>query len=544
MLKLGKRCLRVSAAGLVFLLVFLAALPAVAERFRIASWNLENLFDLSHDKTEYPGYIPGGRHGWDEEMLDIKLDNVSRVISDLSPHVIGLQEVESEKVLERLQKRLRERGLELPHSVIADKKPSTVKCALLSVYPVVSSEEISVPGKKNRSILRADLDVSGNRLVVFVNHWKSKSGPESRRIENARALSAAVKDLPKDTDYLLVGDFNSNHDEFKTIQNRPSLNDTSGITGINHVLNTLEEDGLVREKDLIKKPEKQLHYNLWLEVEKQRRWSTLFFSRPGSPDSIILPSALYDKKGVSYVDNTFDRFDPGYVYDGENILRWQRAKHGKGRHLGKGYSDHLPVYACFTDNGFKFSEDRVICHDMLAEATIRDLYNSKTGSVNIELNDCAVIYTHGENAVIKQKNGRAVYVYKAAGDLEKGGVYDIAVSRLKSYYGNLEITGIESAEKTGQAGDPAVYWVKDPDADLSDPSMENEVAAGYKGIYRDERFYYGKGRRIRLYFKDKSLAPEPGSRILVRYARIGYHKSPELVIEKPEQISMISRGDF
>ncbi|MFO7930243.1 MAG: endonuclease/exonuclease/phosphatase family protein [Desulfosalsimonas sp.] len=544
MLKLGKRYWRVSAAGLVFLLVFLAALPAVAERFRVASWNLENLFDLSHDKTEYPGYIPGGPLGWNEEMLDIKLDNVSRVIADLSPRVIGLQEVESEKALERLQKRLRKKGLELQHSVIADKKPSTVKCALLSSYPVISYEEISVPGGKNRSILRADLDVSGNRLVVFVNHWKSKSGPESRRIAFARALAAAVADLQADTDYIILGDFNSNHDEFKTIQDRPSLNDTSGITGINHVLNTLEKKELVREKDLIKKPEKQLHYNLWLEVEKHRRWSTLFFSRPGSPDSILLPSALYDKKGVSYVDNTFDRFDPGYVYDGENILRWQREKKGKGRHLAEGYSDHLPVYACFTDNGFEFLEDRLICHDMRRDGSIRDLYDAKTGAVSIEIKDCAVIYKHGENAVLKQKNGRAVYVYKAAGDLEKDGVYDISVSRLKRYYGNLEITGIESAEKTGEVNDPEDYFVKDPDADLSGPSMENEVAAGYRGIYRDERFYYGKGNRIRLYFKDKSLAPEPGSRILVRRARIGYHKTPELVIEKPEQISTISRGDF
>ncbi|MFP4650490.1 MAG: endonuclease/exonuclease/phosphatase family protein, partial [Desulfobacterales bacterium] len=474
----------------------------------------------------------------------IKLENLSRVIADLSPRVIGLQEVESEKALERLQQRLRKKGLELPHSVIADKKNSTVKCALLSSYPVISHEEISVPGGKNRSILRADLDIYGNRLVVFVNHWKSKSGPESRRIAFARALAAALKDLRADTDYIILGDFNSNHDEFKTIQNRSSLNDTSGITGINHVLNTLGNGGLAREKDLIKNPEKQLHYNLWLEVEKQRRWSSLFFGRPGSPDSILLPAALYDQGGISYVDNSFDRFDPGYVYDGENLLRWQRAKQGKGRHLGEGFSDHLPVYACFTTGGFEFREDRVICRDMIRQGPISDLYDSKTGTVSIELKDCAVIYTHGENAVIKQENGRAVYVYKAGENLEKGGVYDISVSRLKRYYGNLEITGIESAEKTGEVNDPEEYFVKDPDADLSDPAMENEVAAGYRGIYRDERLYYGKAKHIRLYFSDKSLAPEQGSRILVRRARVGYHKSPELVIERPEQISTIRKGDY
>ena len=32
---------------------------------------------------------------------------------------------------------------------------------------------------------------------------------------------------------------------------------------------------------------------------------------------------------------------------------------------------------------------------------------------------------------------------------------------------------------------------------------------------------------------------EAGSRIRIRHARIGYHKSPELVIEKPEQIEVL-----
>ncbi|MCF8095503.1 MAG: endonuclease/exonuclease/phosphatase family protein, partial [Desulfobacteraceae bacterium] len=470
--------------------------------------------------------------------LDIKLDNLCRVIIDLSPDVLGLQEVESEKALKKLQDSLRRLGENFPYAVIAAKKPATVKCALLSKYPVIRSTEIPVPGG-SRSLLRADLDVSGNRLIVFVNHWKSKNGPESRRIAYARALAAAADELPEKSDYILMGDFNSNYDEFLTIRDRPVLDDTRGVIGINHVLKTLSGDELVGEKELVKKAGQNFHYNLWLEVCKERRWSALFFGRPASPDAILLPAALYDGKGVSYLDNSFDKFDPGYVFDGHRLLRWQRTERGKGRHLGIGFSDHLPVYACFTEGPFDFRDNRAICSDKYEDVSIADLYNSKTGAVNLELKHCAVIYRHGDNAVIKQKNGRAVYVYKEGQALKEGCVYDITVSRLKCYYGNLEITGIESTEKTGEVKKPGRYYIGSPNIDLSARELENEVIGKYCGTYKKDGFYYGKGRQIRLYFKIKSLEPEPNTRICLKHVRIGYHKSPELVIEKPEQIKLI-----
>ncbi|MFP4668619.1 MAG: endonuclease/exonuclease/phosphatase family protein, partial [Desulfobacterales bacterium] len=519
----------------VFAVVQASAVPAGAECFRVASWNVENLFDLSHDGTEYSGYIPGAKYGWNEKMLDVKLENLSRVIADLSPDIIGLQEVESEKALALLENRLKSRDENFSYAVITDDDSATVECALLSKYPVISHDEIRVAGE-GRSILRVDLDISGSRVVVFVNHWKSKSGPESRRIAYARALAEALGKLPEDTDYILLGDFNSNYDEFRTIRDRSSLNDTNGKTGINHVLKTVSDNEMIDEKELSESPGKQFHYNLWSELEKQRRWSSLFFGNPCSPDAILLPAALYDDKGISYVDNSFGKFDPGYLFDGDRLLRWQRADRGKGRHLGSGYSDHLPVYACFKTAPFKFRDTLPDFADQDKKATIADLYNSGTGAVGFELKDCAVIYSHGDNAVIKQKDGRAVYVYEAAGDLEKGVVYDIKVSRLKRYYGNLEITGIRSAEKTGMIKDLKSFYLKDPDADLTDSALENEVIDEYCGVYKDGRFYYGNGDKIRLYSRDKALAPEQESRICIRHARIGYHKSPELVIEKPKQI--------
>lgn len=520
---------------LLAVFLFLWGVTAVAAGFRVASWNLENLFDLEYAGTEYPGYVPGGDSGWNGRMLERKLDNTCRVIADLSPEVIGLQEVESEKALALLRKRLQDRGIDYPYAVITDGGPVSVRCALLSIYPVVSSRSVRVPGG-GRSILQADLDISGNRLVVFVNHWKSKSGPESRRMASARALAEAVAALPENTDYLLAGDFNSNYDEFRTLPDRPLLNDTGGKAGINHGLRTISGGRLVAERHLVEHPSAGFHYNLWLELAEERRWSTRFFGRPQSPDAILLPGSLYDDKGISYVDNSFDRFDPGYLFDRHRIRRWQRARNGRGRHLGAGYSDHLPVYACFAPGPFSFRKEPAFCGRPVEILSISGLYASKTGNVRYRVKQCTVIYRHGDNAVIKQKDGRAVYVYGAARNLRTGRVYDITVSELKRHYGNLEITGIAKFTEVGGTPQPGVYFISGPDTDLSDPSLENEVIGEYRGFYKHGRFFYGNRESIRLYFPDSSLEPETPGPVRVRHARIGYHRSPEIVIEKPGQI--------
>lgn len=514
------------------------ALPAASWGgcIKIATYNLENLFDLKHDGTEYPGYIPGGGLGWDRDMMETKVDHLARVIHDLNADIIGLQEVESLTALEKLRRRLAQKGSAYPYFAIADARDATVRCALLSRFAILDSSEIVAEKGSGRSILRADIDISGNRLIVFVNHWKSKSGPESRRLASARALAEAVKKLPEKTDYVLIGDFNTNYNEHETIRHRPAFNDTGGKTGLQHVLNTRFQGAAVDEPQLIRAPAQSLHYNLWLELPGDRRWSARFFGRPQSPDAILLPAALYDDHGISYLDNSFDRFDPGYLFDRHRIRRWQRADRGRGRHLGRGYSDHLPVYACLQTGPFVFRPEATSPAKSSEKAEIADLYDVKAGAVRLELKNCAVIYRHGDNAVIKQPGGRPVYVYKAAADLDKGRYYDLVVTRLKRFHGNLEITDVKKVRPRPGIAPVGSLYISDPDADFSDPKLENEVIEAYTGRYANGHFYYGNQRQIRLYFRDKALAPQAPAQVRIRGVRIGYHRSPELVIEKNTQI--------
>ena len=341
------------------LFFFLCSVTLVwGKTFRIATYNVENLFDLVRNNTEYPEYCPYGGYGWNRHIANIKYRNIARVIKDLGADVVALQEVESKRALTVLRKHLIKIGVTYPWFAIASSKPTPVKCAVLSMFPIIKKEEIRVDDFAARNILEVTLDIEGHPLVLFVNHWKSKSGPESMRIVYAKALRRAIHRLNRDSDFIVLGDFNSNYNEFKTFKYSRKLNDTHGITGINHILGTIKGSKLVNERVLIGQTANRYMYNLWLELSRPDRWSYLFFRHRETPDNIIVPRGLYDNRGISYVDNSFNKFQPRYLFRGKNIFRWQRADRGTGRHLGKGYSDHLPIYAYFSTEPFRFRQEK------------------------------------------------------------------------------------------------------------------------------------------------------------------------------------------
>ncbi len=346
---------RIKIIIISILLTFLYSIASTeAKTFKIASYNLENLFDLTKDGTEYIEYIPNTSSGWNKNIAEIKITNIAKVVRGLEADVVALQEVESKEALILLRNELKKINLDYPYLEIGDSKATPVKCAILSKFPIINKEEIWVDNGFARNILKVTLDVDGNHFILFINHWKSKRGPESLRIACAKKLKTEIGKLKKNVDFILAGDFNSNYNEYQTFQNVSGLNDTAGITGINHILGTIKDSEMVDEKILMRQAENEYLYNLWLEIDKSRRWSYNFFGNKNSPDSIIVSKGLYDDKGISYVNNSFGKFSPNYLFKGNAIYRWQITKSGKGKHLGKGYSDHLPVFAYFSTEPFRF----------------------------------------------------------------------------------------------------------------------------------------------------------------------------------------------
>jgi hypothetical protein len=452
--------------------------------FIVASYNVENLFDMNEDGTEYDIYIPY-RHSWTKEIYEKKLSNSAKVLNDLKADIVGLQEIESEKALKDLMKKTDYKDYAI------SKKKSTVKVAILSKFSIKDSEDIVVKGQE-RAILKVTIDINGNDLIIFVNHWKAKSGGESKRVEYAKAIANEVNNLPKDSDYIILGDLNANYNEFETFRNDNKLNDTGGITGINHILKTTKDNKIVQQKEVVNNCEYK--YNLWLEVDD--RWSEGIASHKNTLDNIIIPCGMFDNRGISYIDDSFKRFTPDYLVKNGSAVRWKISKKGKGEHLGEGYSDHLPIYATFTTNGFK--ESKVVEPTKTEYANISSLY-SKSGAVDIDIKNATVIFKNGNDAIIK--GDRAIYLYNCAKELELGGVYNLKINFVKDFNKLKEVTAISNINKISQNSSYSSLFLDGSDLDLSLPKYQNEIVTNIIGEYKQGSLYYN-GKKIKLFFKD------------------------------------------
>lgn len=198
-----KRQMKTIMVSILFVLLCCIT-PIEAKTFKVVSYNLENLFDLTWDGTEYPEYIPNTGYGWSKGIANIKYTNIARVLKDMGGDVIALQEVESKKALITLRNKLKDLGVDYPYFEIADSNATSVKCAALSKFPIVEKEEIQVDLVDNeiaRNILKITLDIDGNRIILFINHWKSKRGPESMRITCANTLRREIDKLKEDVDF-------------------------------------------------------------------------------------------------------------------------------------------------------------------------------------------------------------------------------------------------------------------------------------------------------------------------------------------------------
>ena len=537
-----------------FLLFLLFSLLLGARSLKIASWNVENLFDLQHQGTEYEEYIPG-RHGWNKRTLETKLDHLAEVICDLDADILALQEVESDRVLARLQKRLKRVGCPYPYRYITRDRQTPVHVALLSRKRLEQRRDLRItPFGRYRSILEAVLP-SDPPLRLFVNHWRSKSGPESERVRYAQALKRRLERLPAGSEYILLGDFNSDYREDLRLDRKH--NDTQGITGIDQVLGTVQKGRLLRRNDLKNgKYHGLAHYTLWLELPPSQRWSHNFYGDKEAIDAILIPPTLMDGQGWEYLPGSFGVFRPAWLFGphGE-IKRWE---YRHGRHTGRGFSDHLPIYARFENLGSGRKEKGVLAKveswlgigapekgasgwtvvkssapkkiDTQNETTIRSLQSMETLSGNPLLKDAVVVFKRGRSAVLQQSpEGPAILVYKAAGALKEGHRYDLKLYAFKQHNALPEITDLTVVTDKGSV-DLRAYLPPFRPSMMQGKEGLSHIVVGIEGVYRGQRLHAGASAWP-IYFRKKRWIPPDGSRIMIKRAQIGYYKNhKELVV--------------
>lgn len=313
----------------------------MATELTIATYNVENLFDLYRSGKEYSEYIPNTHAKWNQKNFAIKIDHLARVIAELDADIIALQEIESKIALDALQMALKRKGLYYPYSIFENSHPTTIHNALFSKLPIASSRAIMPAySLKYRAILEVKIKLHNEPLYLLVNHWKAKSGPESMRIRSAKTLYKRTLQIGHNHNIICLGDFNSDLYEYKHFIRSKKHNDSHGVTGINHILKTLYNDAPRTLTHL----QAGTFYDPFEALPKGDQFTHIYKRKKEALDHILINAALNDGKGVEYINGSFRRFTPSYLLTNKGIARWKMSRGYPRKHLGRGYSDHLPIF--------------------------------------------------------------------------------------------------------------------------------------------------------------------------------------------------------
>lgn len=324
----------ISRIILLFVLsILLAGCTQNSELLTISFWNVENLFDLvDNPEKNDEEFALNGRKSMTQEILDLKLEHMSEVLTDLNADVLGLCEVENLAVLQFLNEHYTERNYDIVHYESPDSRGIDV--ALLcdsNRLQILDSKPIPIAfddGRPTRDILYVRAESSGVDLHLFVNHWPSNYiGTElaiPRRIKVAKVLRQEIDNiLMADplAEILLMGDFNENPSD----------------TAVQEVLNaTLEQDHLSADS-----------FNLWNAMGKfvgvERGGTYVYRGQDSILDHIIISSGLLNKSGLVYVDESVIINDAPKYRQQEGDYEGYPFRFWAGDNLLGGYSDHLAV---------------------------------------------------------------------------------------------------------------------------------------------------------------------------------------------------------
>ncbi|MDR2694670.1 MAG: hypothetical protein LBB74_10730 [Chitinispirillales bacterium] len=359
-----------------------AKAPPLPDTVTAAFYNVENLFDFNLDGTEYDEYKPGW-YGWSAEIQRARLRGTAQVIAAIGADLFGLCEIENSNTLIELADALDRMGAPYPYAVTADAPGSATVTAILSKFPIVGKR--ALPVENSRSILEAVVARGGDTLRVFVNHWPSKRHPESARAAAAQTLRLRLDSLRGGADYIIMGDLNSNYDEYASFHTS-GHDDTHGKTGINHTLKTVAEGADP------KSPARFVcvgelpscggcHYNPWLEVDEGARMSYVYRGAKNTIDNMLLPASLFDDEGYSYLRGSFQAFtwDGRLLKDGAPYRRQMYYKGKERYHKAEGYSDHLPITARLVRSKLIVDTVSVGCPDINPSLTVGDFAASTDG---------------------------------------------------------------------------------------------------------------------------------------------------------------------
>lgn len=308
------------------------------EEFRVAFYNVENLFDTLDDPNKLDEeFTPFSSKKWTAERYQKKLNDTASVIQSLNgddfPEIIGLCEVENRQVVEDLVNLtvLKDNGYKVVHQESPDKRGIDVAMIYEEKYfTIISHEAIGVTLPGDRPHTRDILYVMGNTgketLHLFVNHWPSRYGG-AEQSDPKRVLVAgkvrekidAIQQEDEEAKILVMGDLNDypiNKSTFEVLRAKSSKKPS--------------QDG-----DL---------YNMMYDGHEKGLGSHNYKGDWGMLDQIIVSySLLNSKKGLSTKPGeAIVHKEDFFLFEKKDGTKIPNRTFGGKNYYG-GFSDHLPV---------------------------------------------------------------------------------------------------------------------------------------------------------------------------------------------------------
>ena len=338
-----------------------APCPAAVTELRVATWNVENLYDAVVNQPKFPltgepqdaEWCPQSWRRWTEERYQTKLTHLAWAIDRMKPDVLVVQEVESRAVVEALAARVKtNHGWTFPYIAHRESRdPRGIDVAILSRYPIRRVDYKSKIGR--RGLLVAEIEVDGTTVAVLANHWKSQSGDAATNIaartaEAQDAREEIVRRLSRDPDAVVVccGDYNEDLDGPAITEGLKPANDRiTAIASSNGPAEAVRPYNLVGD---IPKAERGSYY-----YARRKMWNT-FDGIHVAPRMLLPPSQPGPawRAGSPEETSTFKPREMQWGKDGRPYsFRRVRAyeagtdgdKVSDEDYYGEGYSDHFPV---------------------------------------------------------------------------------------------------------------------------------------------------------------------------------------------------------
>lgn len=193
-----------------------------AGRLRVATWNVENLFDTLHNAGRLDHeFLPAAERRWTGRRYWHKLRSLAQTLAAMElPPLVALQEVENDTVLRDLTRRTQLWPARYRHVMTDSPDARGVDVALLyrpEVFTLFSWRAVRLPGRERglpptRDILVATGLVGQDTLHVCVVHLPSRRGNAAPARENRRLAMQALCDVAdslRGGKVIIMGDFNA-----------------------------------------------------------------------------------------------------------------------------------------------------------------------------------------------------------------------------------------------------------------------------------------------------------------------------------------------